>query len=53
MITEEQMLLSKLYECQEMMARLLDEGREDKHYFLMDILIKRLEIHLQTQQDIL
>jgi hypothetical protein len=53
MITKEQMLLSRLYECQEMMADLLDKGREDKHYFLIEILIKRLEIHIQNQQDIL
>lgn len=53
MIEEEQYLLSRLYECQEMMERLLDGGKEDKHYFLIDILIKRLETHLQYKQDIL
>jgi hypothetical protein len=51
--TEEQSLLEKLYECQDMMEKLLDKGKEDKHYFLMEILIKRLETHLQNNQDIL
>ena len=28
------------------MELLLDRGKEDKHYFLMEILIKRLEEHI-------
>jgi len=43
---KEQELLKKLYECQDSMEVLLDRGKEDKHYFLMEILIKRLEEHI-------
>jgi hypothetical protein len=50
---KEQELLEKLYECQDLMLELLDGGKEDKHYFLMEILIKRLELHLQHKQDLL
>jgi len=52
-LIEEQKLLKKLYECQDSMETLLDEGKEDKHYFLMEILIKRLELYLQNSHDIL
>tara|TARA_Y100000389_G_C17315918_1_gene440445 strand:+ start:111 stop:293 length:183 start_codon:yes stop_codon:yes gene_type:complete len=48
---EERKLLTKLYECQEMMEKLLDDGKNDKHYFIMEILIKRLEIHLQDNSE--
>lgn len=51
--TKEQELLEKLYECQYLMEILLDKGKEDNHYFLMDILIKRLESYLQNEIDIL
>lgn len=50
---KEQKLLRTLYECQDMMADLLDEGKEDKHYFLIEILIKRLEDYLQNNQDLM
>jgi hypothetical protein len=53
MINKEQMLLSKLYECQEIMAQTLKDGKDDHHYFLMEVLIARLEKYLQNQQDIL
>ncbi len=46
-------LLKKLYECQDEMAELLDGGIEDKHYFLMEILIKRLEDHLSGESTII
>ena len=46
-------LLEKLYECQEGMEELLDKGVEDKHYFLMEILIKRLEDHLAIKNGII
>jgi hypothetical protein len=49
--TKERQLLSKLYDCQELMEELLDGGKEDKHYFLMEILIKRLELHLQHNSE--
>jgi hypothetical protein len=52
-LIKEQELLKKLYECQDSMEMLLDEGKEDKHYFLMEILIKRLELYLQNSHDIL
>ena len=51
-MSKEQKLLIKLYECQEMMEGLLDKGKEDKHYFLMEILIKRLEINLSNRYGI-
>ena len=38
-MSKEQKLLSKLYECQEMMEDLLDKGKEDKHYFQDRILM--------------
>lgn len=43
---DEKELLKKLYECQEMMADLLDGGKEDKHYAMMAELIDRLEKYL-------
>jgi len=51
-MTEEE-LLEKLYECQDGMEELLDKGVEDKHYFLMEILIKRLEDHLSIKNGII
>jgi len=50
---EEKELLSKMYECQEMMAKLLDKGDKDIHYLLMEVLVKRLEDYLSNQQDLL
>lgn len=50
---KERELLKKLYECQDEMAELLDGGSEDKHYFLMEILIKRLENHLSGESTII
>ena len=46
-------LLKKLYECQDGMEELLDGGKEDKHYFLMEILIKRLESYLSNKNCII
>jgi len=51
--TKEQILLSKLYECQDMMEELLDKGKDDNHYFLMEILVRRLESYLQDETDII
>lgn len=51
--TKEQILLSKLYECQDMMEDLLDKGKDDNHYFLMEILVRRLESYLQDETDII
>lgn len=48
---KEQELLKKLYECQESMEELLDGGKDDKHYFLMEILIKRLEIYISENSN--
>lgn len=48
---KEQELLKKLYECQDSMEELLDRGKEDKHYFLMEILIKRLEEHISNNSE--
>ncbi len=49
----EKQLLSKLYACQDDMEELLDKGKEDVHYILMEMLIDRLEKHLQNKQDLL
>jgi hypothetical protein len=52
-VAKEKMLLAKLYECQDLMEHLLNEGTADKHYFLIEILIKRLELHLQHNHDLM
>ena len=51
--TKEQQLLSRLYECQEMMAELLDGGVNDEHYKLIQTLITRLEKHLIDKLDLI
>ena len=43
---DEKELLKRLYECQEMMSDLLDDGMQDKHYAMMSELIDRLEKYL-------
>jgi hypothetical protein len=48
---KERELLSKLYNCKDLMEDLLDKGKEDEHYFLMESLIKRLENHLQLNDN--
>jgi hypothetical protein len=54
MVTKEQILLRKLYEAQELMEDTLNDGKEDRHYFMICELIKRLEVYLQRHnQDIL
>lgn len=52
-IAKEQKLLSKMYECQDLMANLLDKGTKDEHYILMQELIDRLEKHLENKQDLM
>jgi hypothetical protein len=51
--TKEQILLAKLYECQDMMEELLEKGKDDNHYFLMELLIRRLESFLQDENELL
>ena len=51
--TKEQILLTKLYECQDMMEELLEKGKDDNHYFLMELLIRRLESFLQDENELL
>ncbi len=51
--SKEQILLSKLYDCQDMMEELLEKGKDDNHYFLMEILIRRLESYLQDETELL
>jgi len=51
--TKEQKLLAKLYECQEEMELLLRDGKEDEHYKMMCNLIKRLELYLCNNQDLM
>ena len=51
--SKEKQLLAKLYMCQDEMEILLNKGKNDVHYILMEMLIDRLERHLQNKQDIL
>lgn len=51
-IYREQKLLEKMYECYDEMGELLDEKQNDPHYIVMGYLIKRLEEHLQDNQDL-
>lgn len=51
-LSKEKRLLRKLYECQELMEETLDKGKEDDHYHLMQLLINRLERHLQDKLDL-
>lgn len=52
-LNKEKALLNKLYECQDLMEELLTDGKNDKHYFLIEILIKRLELYLQDNCDLM
>lgn len=52
-LTREQELLKKLYECQEDMESLLKNGKEDTHYKMICELIKRLELYLCDNQDLM
>ena len=51
-IYKEERLLSKMYECQEEMAELLDQGESDIDYYVMQKLIERLEKFIQDNQDL-
>jgi len=51
--TREQILLTKLYECQDEMGVLLKGGKEDEHYKMLCELIKRLEISLCDKQELM
>ena len=51
--TSEQILLTKLYECQDEMGILLKGGKEDEHYKMLCELIKRLEISLCDKQELM
>ena len=50
---EERSLLTKLYEVQEQMLPLIDGGAEDPDFIALDNLVKRLEIYLQDQNQML
>jgi len=52
-MNKEEELLAKLYECQDMMAELLDKGDQDFHYLMMEIVVKRLESHLENNKDLI
>ena len=52
-MSKEEELLAKLYQCQDMMAELLDRGDQDFHYLLMEMLVKRLESHLENNKDLM
>ena len=45
---KEKELLKKLYECQDMMEELLDNGKNDEHYHMINQLIERLEKYLMN-----
>ena len=51
--TREQILLTKLYECQDEMGILLKGGKDDEHYKMLCELIKRLEISLCDKQELM
>ncbi|MAZ31240.1 MAG: hypothetical protein CMP57_04000 [Flavobacteriales bacterium] len=51
-LEREQVLLRKLYDCHEEMEDLLDLGKEDFHYILIEMLIDRLEKHLASRNGI-
>ena len=51
--TREQILLTKLYECQDEMGFLLKGGKDDEHYKMLCELIKRLEISLCDKQELM
>ena len=52
-LTKERQLLRKMYEVQEEMEELLDDGINDVHYTLMSALILRLEEYLKNKQDLM
>lgn len=52
-LTKERQLLRKMYEVQEEMEELLDDGINDVHYALMSALILRLEEYLKNKQDLM
>ena len=52
-LTKERQLLRKVYEVQEEMEELLDNGINDVHYALMSALILRLEEYLKNKQDLM
>lgn len=52
-LTKERRLLRKMYEVQEEMEELLDDGINDVHYALMSALILRLEEYLKNKQDLM
>lgn len=52
-VKQEQTLLRKMYECQDMMEVLLDKGKKDDHYKMMSTLIQRLEEYLQNNQELM
>lgn len=53
----EEELLNKLYECQDILAELLNNGKDDKYYFLIldihEALIKSLEDSLADKHGII
>ncbi len=51
--SREQKLLIKLYECQDEMEILLKKGKKDTHYRLICELIRRLELYLCNNQDLM
>ena len=52
-LTKERQLLQKMYEVQDEMEELLDDGMNDVHYALMTALILRLEEYLKDKIDLM
>jgi hypothetical protein len=52
-LSKEKKLLQKMYEVQDEMEDLLDDGMNDVHYALMTALILRLEEYLKERQDLM
>lgn len=52
-ISRERKLLGKLYECQDELRGMLDNGEDDHHYLYFCDLIERLEKYLQDQGELM
>jgi hypothetical protein len=50
---KEQELLEKLYESRDLMEELLDNGKNDGHYFMINVLIERLENYLKDENPLI
>jgi hypothetical protein len=49
----EEDFLKKLYECKETMDELLDKGYINENYYLIELLIDKIEKHLSNEKGII